>query len=120
MKKTKTFRGIMAAALAIAMLFAFMPFAFAAEDGGFILTELPDDSWYLDPIPMLIIKVSFDPNKNGKNDFDPSDGSRLYADKTSPYYGEQWCYSTDKYWYDTFFSDNKDSMKTFYKEVSGG
>ena len=29
MKKTKTFRGIMAAALAIAMLFAFMPFAFA-------------------------------------------------------------------------------------------
>ena len=120
MKKTKTFRGIMAAALAIAMLFAFMPFAFAAEDGAFILTELPDDSWYLDPIPLLIIKVSFDPNKNGKNDFDPSDGSRLYADKTSPYYGEQWCYSTDKYWYDTFFSDSKDSMKTFYKEVSGG
>ena len=57
MKKTKTFRGIMAAALAIAMLFAFMPFAFAAEDGGFILTELPDDSWYLDPIPLLIIKL---------------------------------------------------------------
>ena len=40
MKNRKTIRGLMAALLAFAMLFAFMPLAFAAEDEGFILTEL--------------------------------------------------------------------------------
>ena len=87
MKNRKTIRGLMAALLAFAMLFAFMPLAFAAEDEGFILTELPDNSWSLDPIPLLVIKISFDANKNGIDDYDMSNGSKLYSDKTSPYYG---------------------------------
>ena len=120
MKNRKTIRGLMAALLAFAMLFAFMPLAFAAEDEGFILTELPDNSWSLDPIPLLVIKISFDANKNGIDDYDMSNGSKLYSDKTSPYYGEQWSYSTDKYWYNAFFSNDKSSMKTYYKEVSNG
>lgn len=119
MKKKICFRGIMSVLIALAMLFAFMPFAFAA-DGDFVITELSDESWSLDPIPLLIIKISYDANNNGKNDFDISNGNALYADKSSELYGEQWCYSSDKYWYDTFFSDDKSSMKTYYKEVSNG
>ena len=120
MNKKTIFRSLTAALLVFAMLFAFMPLAFAAEEEGFVLTELPDNSWSLEPIPLLIIKVSYDANKNGKNDFDSSNGRKLYGDKSSEYYGEQWCYSSDKYWYDAFFSKDKGSMRTYYEEVSGG
>lgn len=120
MNKKTIFRGLTAAVLVFAMLFAFVPLAFAAEEKGFILTELPDNSWSLEPIPLLIIKISYDANKNGKNDFDASDGRKLYGDKTSEYYGEQWCYSSDKYWYDTLFSKEKGSMRNYYEEASGG
>ena len=118
--KGKTYlRGITAAVLICAMLFAFMPSAFAADDG-FVLTELPEAQNLIDPIPALVIKVSYDPNNNGVNDYDPENSTRLYDDKTSEYYGEQWCYSSDKYWADMMFSDDPGSLKTYYKEVSCG
>lgn len=75
----------------------------------------------LEPIPLLVIKISFDASGNGENDFETLNGSKLYADKTSEFYGEQWCYSKDSYWYTALFSDaNKASMKNFYKTMSGG
>ena len=85
-------------ALTLAIIFAFMPSAFAAET-----PEAPNAEG-LSPIPLLVIKISFDANGNGKNDFDQSDSKRLFNDKTSPYYGEQWCDSSDKYWADILFA----------------
>ncbi len=120
MKKRFALRGAMSLLLALAMLAAFVPVIFAADAGSSALTELPSETFSLSPIPLLILKVSFDANGNGKNDFDVANGSALYANKDSELYGEQWCYSSDKYWYDTFFSDDKSSMKTYYKEVSNG
>ena len=101
-------------ALTLAIIFAFMPSAFAAET-----PEAPNAEG-LSPIPLLVIKISFDANGNGKNDFDQSDSKRLFNDKTSPYYGEQWCDSSDKYWADILFADSNTSLKKYYQEVSGG
>lgn len=121
MKNKSVLRGAVSLLLALTMIVAFTPAIFAADTGkSSTLTELPSETFSLSPIPLLILKVSFDANGNGKNDFDVANGSALYANKDSELYGEQWCYSSDKYWYDTFFSDDKSSMKTYYKEVSNG
>ena len=72
------------------------------------------------PIPLLVIKVSYDANKNGKNDFEDPKSERLFARQSSEYYGEQWCTSDDKYWADMLFSDDSGSLKTYYKEISDG
>lgn len=90
-----------------------------AEDGSFTLTELEGDGFSPEPIPLLLIKISFDANGNGRNDYDVSNGSRLYADKSSEYYGEQWCYSSDSYWSDMLFGSSG-SLKEFYRESTGG
>lgn len=121
MKKRFVLRGAMSLLLALAIIAAFVPTVFASDTGaGSSLAELTTETFSLDPIPLLILKVSFDANGNGKNDYDKTNGSALYANKDSELYGEQWCYSSDKYWYDTFFSDDESSMKTYYKEVSNG
>lgn len=82
-------------------------------------TTEPDDG-IMDPIPLLIIKVSYDANNNGVNDYDPNVSGKLFSDKSSEYYGEQWCYSMDSYWASTFFSDDPASMKSYYKSVTNG
>ncbi len=72
------------------------------------------------PIPLLVIKVSYDANKNGKNDFEDPKSERLFTRQSSEYYGEQWCTSPDKYWADMLFSDDSGSLKAYYKEISNG
>lgn len=111
MKKETMIRRI-AAVIAAVMLLLFATPAFAADtyDSG-------DE--YLDPIPLLVIKVSYDANGNGQNDFDMTNGSKLYADKTALEYGEQWCHSSDDYWANMLFKNN-DSMMNFYKQNSNG
>lgn len=96
-------------ALTLAIIFAFMPSAFAAET-----PEAPNAEG-LSPIPLLVIKISFDANGNGKNDFDQSDSKRLFNDKTSPYYGEQWCDSSDKYWADILFRTATPPLKNIIR-----
>ena len=78
-----------------------------------------DDNDFLDPIPLLIIVISFDANNNGVNDYDPSNPTKLHADKKDPMYGEQWSYSKDSEWYNRAFAD-KGSLKAFYEEVTEG
>lgn len=68
------------------------------------------------PTPLLIIIASFDPNGNGKNDYDEKDPSPLY-DINSPIYGEQWAISKPKDVYDRFFGD-ENSLEAYYKELS--
>lgn len=73
----------------------------------------------LHPAPLLLVIVSFDPNGNGKNDYDPEHPELLY-DKTSPIYGEQWAITKAEDCYDRFFSETGYSMLNFYKEMTLG
>ncbi len=109
--KKSAIRGAALLFLALAMVFAFMPLAAAAENSS---------AGGLSPIPLLVIKVSYDPNNNGVNDYDPENTKKLFEDKKSDCYGEQWCDSSDKYWADMLFADNGASLKAYYEEVSGG
>lgn len=85
----------------------------------FNITSLNIESSYTSPIPLLLILINYDANGNGKNDFDPADSRKLYSDKTSEYYGEQWSYSTQKEWAERGFGKN-DSIASFYYEMTEG
>jgi len=89
--------------------------AFDNHDG--TVYQASSDYKYLDPIPLLVIIISFDANGNGVNDYDPSNPTKLHNDKTSPLYGEQWSYSLDSEWYNRLFAETS-SMKAFYKEAT--
>ena len=107
MNKKGLIRKISAVAIIAIMLFM-LSFTALAANG------------YLDPIPLLIIKVSYDPNGNGTNDYDPQNPNKL-SDKSSELYGEQWCYSDDTVWYRNFFdTGNSASMINFYKKQTNG
>jgi len=126
----KFIRNVFCAVLAILFVCFSVPAAAAVTDSGITVSGGSSEIWEMnnletvvsgyDPIPMLCIKVSFDANGNGINDYDDSDSTKLYADATSPYYGEQWSYSTDAYWAGMLFSDTGKTLKNSYKKVSGG
>ena len=109
MNKKGFIRKISAVIIVAIMMFVMCLTSFAADADG-----------YLDPIPLLIIKISYDPNGNGVNDYDPQNPNKL-TDKSSEFYGEQWCYSEDTPWYKTFFdTGNPASMINFYKKQTNG
>ena len=89
------------------------------DEPTFNLTELEVEKSYVDPIPLLIILVNYDANKNGVDDFDPADSSKLYSDKSSPYYGEQWTQTKHDQWAARGFGNN-DSVASYYKELTEG
>ena len=41
-------------------------------------------------IPLIIILANFDADGDGDDDWDENDPTKLYADSSAPYYGEQW------------------------------
>ena len=71
------------------------------------------------PAPLLIVIASFDPNGNGKNDYDPNHPELLY-DKTSPIFGEQWALTKPEDCYERFFGESGFSMMNYYKEMTMG
>jgi M6 family metalloprotease domain protein (fragment) len=73
----------------------------------------------LTPAPLLLVIASFDPNGNGKNDYDPEHPELLY-DKTSPIFGEQWAISKPEDCYERFFGESGYSLMNFYKEMTLG
>ena len=56
-------------------------------------------------VPLLVIIANFDANVNGQNDYDSEQSDRLFADKDSKYFGEQWAKTTVEDCYNTFFGD---------------
>ncbi|MBQ9511453.1 MAG: InlB B-repeat-containing protein [Clostridia bacterium] len=82
-----------------------------------------DESDNIEPteVPLLVIIASFDANGNGKDDFDASNPSKLYSDKTKDYYGEQWAATKPEDHYDWIFGKtNRWSLTNFYKEMTLG
>jgi len=116
----KLTRIVLSVLICAIMIVGMLNFTFAQEEEiePFVFDTL-DTNVFQDPIPLLVLKISYDANGNGVNDYDDANPTRLFT-KDSEYYGEQWCYSTDDLWYDRLFSDTDYSMKQFYLELSGG
>lgn len=92
----------------------------AAEAEEFVLDHLERNEFRLSPIPLLCIRISFDANGNGVDDWDPYDSSKLYRDEKSEYYGEQWIHSSVGYWTNMLFSKESKSLYAYYNEISCG
>ena len=92
----------------------------AADADEFVLDHLERDEFRLSPIPLLCIRISFDANGNGVDDWDPYDSSKLYRDEKSEYYGEQWIHSSVGYWTNMLFSKESKSLYAYYNEISCG
>gem|GEM_PF-510366 len=110
---------------ALAALFVFMMFgafgsvASAAETDEYVFDSIDKDE-LLSPIPLICIRISFDPNGNGVDDYDPYDPSKLYSDKSAEYYGEQWIHSPLSHWQNMLFGVGKKSLYDFYYEMTEG
>ena len=85
---------VLAALFIIGVMGVFIYTLNAAEAEEFVLDHLDKNEKWLKPIPLLCIRISFDANGNGVDDWDPYNSSKLYADKDAEEYGEQWIHST--------------------------
>ncbi|MBR6743727.1 MAG: hypothetical protein IKM00_00715, partial [Clostridia bacterium] len=70
-------------------------------------------------IPLIVILANFDADGDGENDWDESNPSKLYSDKTKPYYGEQWAGSDLMEHYDLYFGEGM-SLTNYYEELTMG
>ena len=104
------------AALLLAMLLMTMlvPNLVQAEDS-WVISELADEGTGYAPIPLLIIKINYDADGDGKDGFDLNLGSDALRQL-----GEQWTHTADSYWNEICFSDTGKSLKNYYKTISGG
>ncbi len=121
LKKSKSITALIIA-LFIALSAALPIFAAeaGASDDGTLYAD-SETSNGLDPIPLLVIKISFDADGDGKDFYtDPDKDFGENRKKDSPTYGEQWCYSDDDWWYDQLFSDDTYSLKSYYNFISHG
>lgn len=111
---------VLAALFIIGVMGIFLYTLNAAEAESFVLDHLDKNEKWLEPIPLLCIRISFDANGNGVDDWDPYNATKLYADKEAEEYGEQWIHSTAFYWSDMLFNENGKSLYSYYKEMSCG
>ena len=104
----------------IAVALTLMLFTSMLAISSFAAIEPTNTGKYSEPIPLLVIKISFDADGNGKNSY-KDDHKIDNVDSSSPRFGEQWCYSPDSWWYDQLFSDDEYySLKNYYKYISNG
>ncbi len=82
----------------------------------FVLTETAKP---YEPASLLFIRVSFDADGDGEDDYDPKTPSKLYSNKSSPCYGEQWLHTKASKFYNVAYNETN-SLNTYYKALSGG
>ena len=109
-KQTKIIAIVIASLLAIGMLIPAAMYIFAADEKPQRTSE----------VPLLVIIANFDANVNGQNDYDSEQSDRLFADKDSKYFGEQWAKTTVEDCYNTFFGDGTGSVADYFNEISCG
>ena len=113
----KKMRRILALSLAFILIFSTFSLVGAtdatADNGG--VGRIIDG---YDPIPLLIIKINFDADGDGMNNYLDDSMALKHKDKNAPQYGEQWCYSEDSFWYDICFGDEHYNLNSYYKYIS--
>lgn len=70
-------------------------------------------------IPLILILANYDADGDGEDDWDENDPTKLYADKSAPYYGEQWAGTDITDHYDLYFGDGY-SLTNYYEELTMG
>ena len=113
----------------LALIFAFilllstltiLPISAADSNADYVYSNVDmkdyDYSVY-DPIPLLILVVSFDANGNGIDDLK---AGRSTTDKSLDCYGEQWAYTQESYWANEMFGETGKTLNTYYKYNSDG
>ena len=128
MKKSKRILAILLAAFMILSALSALAVCFAAAPSGDNAAVLGRDFIDYQPIPLLVIKVNFDVDGDGKDCYDILDEKgersfafdRRYFPKLSPHVGEQYCYSPDSYWAEICFGDKRGSLNDYYKYISNG
>ena len=70
-------------------------------------------------IPLILILANFDADGDGEDDWDENDPTKLYADKSAPYYGEQWAGTDITDHYELYFGDGY-SLTNYYEELTMG
>ena len=108
---------ILSVVLCVIMMACIIPFGILAAEEGFVLTELPLGYTGPDPIPLLVVVVSYDANGNG---IDDRKAGKSTTDKKSDTYGEQWAYTTEDQWAQNVFGDEGKTIKNYYLDMSKG
>ena len=70
-------------------------------------------------IPLIVILANFDADGDGVNDWDENNPTKLYSDKSQPYYGEQWAGSDLLQHYELYFGEKK-SLSNYFNELTMG
>lgn len=128
MKKSKRILAVLLASFMILSALSALAVCFAAAPGGDNAAVLGRDFIDYQPIPLLVIKVNFDVDGDGKDCYEvfDEDGERglafdrLYMASISQQVGEQYCYSPDSYWAETCFGEGRGSLNDYYKYISNG
>jgi len=122
MKKTKRIVAVLLSALMLLSAFSALAMCFAVSADGD--NEATLGMKYIDyqPIPLLVIKINFDPDGDGVYCYETTDEKIQLAHKKSgsAQYGEQFCYSPDSWWAEKLFGDDHYSMKSYYQYISNG
>ena len=104
--------------IALALFFVLGVFPFtvsAAEDNTLNVSSLDRDYKVYDPIPLLVVVISFDADGEGE---DALSAGKSTISKTSEAYGEQWAYSPESHWAQICFGDSGKTMNNYYKWLS--
>ncbi len=111
--------------LMVTMLATVFPlFVSAAETEDTYLTYPISDIDYAydgyNPIPMLVMQLSFDADGDGVDDNPDGSGESAVKDKNSASYGEQWCHTKDEDWQKNLFNAEGASLRTYYEYMTYG
>lgn len=99
------------------LLSCFSIFTFADESYSYGIEDFKPNYKEYDPIPLLIVVISFDANGNGIDDYKRGGNVK---DSSSDCYGEQWAYSKESYWENEVFGTEGKTLNNYYKYNSFG
>lgn len=104
---------IFCALIAFIMIALMLPLTLSAAS--FTLTDPGFEYSGPDPVPLLVLVVSYDTDGDGKDAYEEG-----YATTSSgsASYGEQWAHSEESYWAKTLFGDDGNTMKNYFKLMS--
>ncbi len=128
LKKRSMFVRVMAVIIVALMvggiLAAAIPFYSSAADEEMLSYPItgynPGKAGFDKPIPMIVIMINFDADGDGVDD-NPTGKLEDYnavKDKDNPAYGEQWCHTTEEDWVNILFSEEGNTLNTYYKFMS--
>lgn len=104
---------IFCALIAFMMVALMLPLSLSAAS--FTLKDPGFEYSGVDPVPLLVLVVSYDADGDGKDAYEEGLST---TDSSSKTYGEQWAHSEESYWAKILFGDDGYTMKNYFKLMS--